>query len=74
MNRSISSLSVCAILILTSLITPFSVSSESEPVVYGWWSDYSRDKEMDGVSDILEWKLKQGYRFFNPDLARVFVR
>ena len=39
-----------------------------------WWDVYSRDKNHDGVSDLLIWKLAQGERFFNLGEARVFVR
>ena len=39
-----------------------------------WWDVYSRDKNQDGISDLLIWKLAQGERFFNIEEARVFVR
>ena len=39
-----------------------------------WWDTYSRDKNRDGISDVLVWKLQQGERFFNAGEARVFVR
>ena len=39
-----------------------------------WWDVYSRDKNHDGISDLLIWKLAQGEEFFNMGEARVFVR
>jgi len=39
-----------------------------------WWEDYSRDKDGDGISDLLIWKLKQGDRFYPEGEVRVFVR
>ena len=39
-----------------------------------WWDVYSRDKNNDGISDLLIWKLEQGERFFNAGEARVFIR
>jgi len=38
-----------------------------------WWDVYSRDKNHDGISDFLIWKLQQGDRFFDAGEARVFV-
>ena len=46
-------------------------NSESET---NWWDIYSRDKNRDGISDLLVWKLEQGNRFYDYDEARVFVR
>ena len=74
MNRSVLPLLVCAILISTPLFMPLSESSNSDKDIQGWWSNYSRDKDRDGISDVLEWKLQQGNRFFEPDSARVFIR
>ena len=65
MNRSVLPLLVCAILISTPLFMPLSESSKNEEDVQGWWSNYSRDKDRDGISDVLEWKLQQGNRFFD---------
>ena len=39
-----------------------------------WWETYSRDKDRNGISDLLEWKLAQEDRFFASGEARVFVR
>ena len=39
-----------------------------------WWDVYSRDKNHDGISDFLTWKLQQCDRFFDAGEARVFVR
>ena len=53
-----------------------SLAAEEEIQIYNanWWDNYSRDKDHDGISDVLIWKLDQGDRFFNPEEARVFVR
>ena len=74
MNRSVLPLLVCAILISTPLFMPLSESSNSDKDIQGWWSNYSRDKDRDGISDVLEWKLQQGTQFFDSDSARVFIR
>ena len=74
MNRNVLPLLVCAILISTPLFMPLSESSKNDKDVQGWWSNYSRDKDRDGISDVLEWKLQQGNRFFDSDSARVFIR
>ena len=52
------------------------LAAEEEIPVYeaNWWDNYSRDKNHDGISDVLIWKLAQGDRFFSPGEARVFVR
>lgn len=39
-----------------------------------WWESYGRDKDHDGISDLLIWKLDQGERFYPAGQARVFVR
>jgi len=39
-----------------------------------WWKSYARDKDRDGISDLLVWKLEQGERFYPAGQARVFVR
>ena len=52
------------------------LSAEENTTIYenNWWDVYSRDKNHDGISDLLIWKLAQGDRFFNPGEARIFVR
>ena len=52
------------------------LAAEEETLIseVNWWDNYSRDKDHDGISDVLIWKLDQGDRFFNPEEARVFVR
>ena len=47
------------------------VSSENN---LNWWDTYSRDKDRNGISDLLTWKLAQGEEFFKAGEARVFVR
>ncbi|HJM61998.1 MAG: S8 family serine peptidase [Candidatus Poseidoniia archaeon] len=54
---------------LPSLAVPPADASKSP-----WWETYSRDVDRDGISDLLEWKLAQGDRFFALAEARVFVR
>ena len=53
-----------------------SLAAEEENTTYGenWWDVYSRDKNHDGISDLLVWKLYQGNRFLEEGEARVFVR
>ena len=52
------------------------LSAEENTTIYenNWWDVYSRDKNHDGISDLLIWKLAQGDRFFSPGEARIFVR
>ena len=52
------------------------LAAEEENTIRGenWWDVYSRDKNHDGISDLLIWKLYQGERFFEEAKARVFVR
>ena len=50
------------------------LAAEEENNGKNWWNVYSRDKNHDGISDLLIWKLAQGERFFNAGEARVFVR
>ena len=38
-----------------------SISSENN---LNWWDTYSRDKDRNGISDLLTWKLAQGEEFF----------
>ena len=47
------------------------ISSENN---LNWWDTYSRDKDRNGISDLLTWKLAQGEEFFKAGEARVFVR
>ncbi len=68
---------VSGIVMFLLLSTSFAnLAAEEESPVYGdnWWDVYSRDKNHDGISDLLIWKLSQGERFFNSGEARVFVR
>ena len=53
-----------------------SLAAEEGNATYGknWWDVYSRDKNHDGISDLLVWKLYQENRFFEEGEARVFVR
>mgnify|MGYP001247944826 FL=1 len=64
--------------LLVSLLLLASLPSLAVPPNAGpeppWWETYSRDKDRNGISDLLEWKLAQEDRFFSPGEARVFVR
>ena len=42
------------------------LAAEEEIPIYetNWWDNYSRDKDHNGISDVLVWKLDQGDRFF----------
>ena len=65
------------IMVFLLLSTSFAnLAAEEETLIseVNWWDNYSRDKDHDGISDVLIWKLDQGERFFNPGEARVFVR
>ncbi len=65
------------IMVFLLLSTGFAnLAAEEETLISetNWWDNYSRDKDRDGISDVLVWKLAQGDRFFNPGEARVFVR
>ena len=65
------------IMVFLLLSTSFAnLAAEEEIPIYedNWWNNYSRDKDHDGISDVLIWKLDQGDRFFNPGEARVFIR
>ena len=54
--------------------SPGSGPSPSPSTQGPWWERYARDKDRDGVSDLLIWKLEQGARFYPAGQARVFVR
>ena len=74
MQRKALAAGMVMILLLSMSFT--NLAAEEETPVYGtnWWDVYSRDKNHDGISDVLIWKLAQGDRFFSPGEARVFVR
>ena len=62
------------LLCLSASFTSQAAEEEKEISELNWWDVYSRDKNHDGISDLLIWKLQQGERFFNAGEARVFVR
>ena len=66
------------VLLLVSLLLLASLPSLAVPPEVGleppWWEIYSRDKDRNGISDLLEWKLTQEDSFFSPGEARIFVR
>lgn len=86
MNRTLQILSLLMIILLGSFVLIHLASVDDGPIQssepeaaknapsQGWWEDYSRDKDRDGISDLLVWKLGQGDRFFPTGEARVFVR
>ena len=74
MQRKVSTISVVILLCLSASFTSQAAEEEKEISELNWWDVYSRDKNHDGISDFLIWKLQQGERFFNAGEARVFVR
>ena len=74
MQRKVSTISVVMLLCLSASFTSQAAEEEKEISELNWWDIYSRDKNHDGISDLLIWKLQQGERFFNAGEARVFVR
>ena len=72
MQQKILALATVLILCL-NLPMPSQAATEQNNEM-NWWDTYSRDKNRDGISDVLVWKLQQGERFFNAGEARVFVR
>jgi serine protease AprX len=86
-NHTLQSLCLFAIILLGSFLIVHLADSEDDPVrstvseatevdspSTPWWEDYSRDKDRDGISDLLTWKLGQGDRFYPSGEARVFIR
>ena len=61
-------------LLFSSVGAAGSPTKDNEISEDNWWDVYSRDKNHDGISDFLIWKLQQGERFFAVGEARVFVR
>jgi len=72
MQQKILALATVLILCL-NLPMPSQAATEQNDEM-NWWDTYSRDKNRDGISDVLVWKLQQGERFFDAGEARVFVR
>jgi len=62
------------LLCLSTSFTVQAAEDKKDSSEVNWWDVYSRDKDRDGISDLLIWKLDQGERFFNAGEARVFVR
>ena len=60
-------------LLFSSVGAAGSPTKDNEISEDNWWDVYSRDKNQDGISDFLIWKLQQGERFFAVGEARVFV-
>jgi len=74
MQRKVFTISVVMLLCLSTSFTSQAAEEENQISGLNWWDVYSRDKNHDGISDLLIWKLQQGERFFNAGEARVFVR
>ena len=72
-HKAIASGVVIFLLLSTSFVN-ISAEENSPNYEVNWWDIYSRDKDRDGISDVLIWKIGQGEKFFNPGEARVFVR
>ena len=74
MQRRVFTISIVMLLCLSTGFTSQATKEEKEIAELNWWDVYSRDKDRDGISDLLIWKLQQGERFFTVGEARVFVR
>ena len=75
MQRNVWALGIVLILCLSmGANTQTAVKQNNIEQELEWWDVYSRDKNHDGISDLLIWKLAQGEEFFNMGEARVFVR
>ena len=75
MQRKVWALGIVLILCLSiGGSTQTAVETNNVEQELEWWDVYSRDKNRDGISDVLIWKLEQGEQFFNLGEARVFVR
>ncbi|MEC8875655.1 MAG: S8 family serine peptidase, partial [Candidatus Thermoplasmatota archaeon] len=74
MQRKVFTISIVMLLCLSASFTSQATKEEKEISELNWWDVYSRDKNHDGISDLLIWKLQQGERFFDVGEARVFVR
>jgi len=74
MQRKVFTVCVVMLLCLSTSFTVQAAEDKKDSSEVNWWDVYSRDKDRDGISDLLIWKLDQGERFFNAEEARVFVR
>ncbi|MEO2180317.1 MAG: hypothetical protein ABGW86_03450, partial [Candidatus Poseidoniia archaeon] len=75
MQRKVWALGIVLILCLSMGVnTQTAIEQNNIDQELEWWDVYSRDKDRDGISDLLIWKLKQDNEFFNLGEARVFVR
>ena len=72
-HKAITSGIVIFLLLSTGFVS-LAAEEDSPSFETNWWDVYSRDKNHDGISDLLIWKLAQGEEFFNMGEARVFVR
>ena len=74
MQRKAITAGIVTFLLLSTGFVNLSAEENSPIYENNWWDVYSRDKNHDGISDLLIWKLAQGERFFDVGEARVFVR
>ena len=75
MQRKVWALGIVLILCLSmGVSTQTAIEQNNIDQELEWWDVYSRDKDRDGISDLLIWKLEQDNEFFNLGEARVFVR
>lgn len=74
MQRKAFAIGIGMLLCLSASFTSQAAKEENQISGLDWWDVYSRDKNHDGISDLLIWKLQQGERFFDSGEARIFVR
>ena len=74
MQRKAFAIGIVMLLCLSTSFTSQAAKEENQISGLDWWDVYSRDKNHDGISDLLIWKLQQGERFFDSGEARIFVR
>ena len=72
MQRKFLAFGIILILCLNIPVTSQAATENTNQI--NWWDNYARDKNHDGISDVLIWKLYQEERFFNTGESRVFVR
>ena len=70
MQRKAFAVGIVMLLCLSASFTGQAAKEENQISGLNWWDVYSRDKNHDGISDLLIWKLQQGERFFDSGEAR----
>ena len=69
MQRKAITAGIVTFLLLSTGFVNLSAEENSPIYENNWWDVYSRDKNHDGISDLLVWKIEQGERFFNAGEA-----